>query len=457
MGDLPDHSTVTKTLIIKNNSPTTKHINFYSLCDCLVIKPTSVNIEEYSSVSLKISLTPEGYEEISRHLLVDYNGEKSYIQVYATLPQPPDKPLTGGCPECEKKERALKAEESAKEILDNWVVTDIYYSPGCKTCEDFINLEIPKLEMELSREVSVNKFNVLESKNLERLEERLKSLNVSMVNFPILIFENFVLQGDHVNSEQLKALITNKDQTPEIKDDGYETSIEVIKPLQVFAAGLIDGVNPCAFTTLLFLISSLFYIGRGKKEILQIGMIFSLTIFISYFLVGLGMLNIIRTANYFPLVSTIIRYILIVGLVLLALYSFYDAWLVKKGRTGDIKLQLPKKLKKRIHKTIKENTRKRGLITGTIIIGIMVTIFELSCTGQVYLPIIAYIIKIEGSLSAYAYLSLYNLAFILPLLIVFVAIYTGTTNQRLINWFQGRLFWIKVMLGLFFLTMIIFL
>lgn len=457
MGDLTDFNTVHKTLTVTNNSSTTKQINFYSLCDCLVISPTSGFIEANSSKSFEIFLTPEGYEEISRHLLVDYSGDKSYIQVYATLPLPPEKPLTGGCPECEKKEQALQAEESAKGILENWIITDIFYSPGCKTCEDFINNHIPQLESELSREISVNKFNVLESSNLELLEERLQELNIPMSEFPILIFNNQVLQGDDVTAENLKNIIINTQNTTLKEESTYETPLEVIKPLQVFVAGLIDGVNPCAFTTLLFLISSLFYIGRGKKEILQIGLIFSLTIFISYFLVGLGMLNIIRTANYFPMVSSIIRYILIIGLVLLALYSFYDAWLVKKGRTGDIKLQLPKQLKKRIHKTIKENTRKRGLITGTIIIGVMVTIFELSCTGQVYLPIIAYIIKIEGSLSAYAYLSLYNLAFILPLLVVFIAIYKGTTNQNLINWFQGRLFWIKVMLGLFFLTMILFL
>lgn len=454
MGDLPDYSTAISRLTITNDSNNSKNITFYSLCDCLEISPNSGLIEANSSMDFTLSLTPEGYEEISRHILVDYEGEKSYIKVYADLPQPPEKPLTGGCPECEKKEKAASEQEKAKIMLENWVITEIYYSPGCKTCEEFISKEIPLLEEILEREISVNRVNILEADNLLSLENRLKDLNISMTNFPILIYNNKVLQGEDVNSEKLEALINNSSSESQ---KPYNSSLEVVKPLQVFLAGLIDGVNPCAFTTLLFLISSLFYIGRGKREILQIGLIFSLTIFLSYYLVGLGMLNVVRTANYFPIVAQIIRYLLILGLIVLAVYSFYDAWLVKSGKTKEVKLQLPKKLKRKIHQTIKDNTRKRGLITGTIIIGIMVTIFELSCTGQVYLPIIAYIIKIEGSLSAYAYLTLYNLAFILPLLIVFVTIYRGTTNERLVTWFQNRLFSIKIILGLFFLTMILFL
>lgn len=445
IGDLQNHNKASKTLEITNNKNIDLNITFFSLCDCLEVTPLSAIISPGDTFSFKVSLEPEGYDYISRHLLLDQNGEKSTIRVYANLPAAPDKPLTGGCPLCEEKEKEAQAESGVRSILNNWIITDIYYSPGCKTCEDFIN--------ELSTDISLNKHNILDPIELELLERRLKKLNISLKAFPIVITNNRVLQGDNVTIEEF-----NKIQLEEQidTDDSYIEGIEYLKPIPIFLAGLLDGVNPCAFTTLLFLISSLFYIGRGRKEILRIGILFSVTIFFSYYLVGLGMLNIVRTANFFPIVSRIIKYVLITSLLILGILSFYDAYLVKKGITSEMKLQLPKSLKKQIHKVIRDNTRNRGLIIGTIIIGIMVTIFELTCTGQVYLPIITYIIKIEGTFSSYFYLTLYNTGFIIPLLIVFITVYKGTTNQKLIDWFSNKLFLIKILLGLLFLSMILF-
>ncbi len=445
LGDLQNHDKITKTLEITNSNKTDLNITFFSLCDCLEISPVSTTIAPGDTFSFNVSLEPEGYEYISRHLLVDQNGQKSTIKVYANLPAAPDKPLTGGCPLCEVKEKEAQAESGAQSILENWIISDIYYSPGCKTCEDFIN--------EVSSDISLNKHNILEPKELELLENRLRKLNISLKAFPILITKNRVLQGVNVNIEEFNKIL-NEEQIE--TDDSYIEGVEYLKPIPIFLAGLLDGVNPCAFTTLLFLISSLFYIGRGKKEILRIGIIFSATIFLSYYLVGLGLLNIVRTANFFPIVSLVIKYVLISALLILGIFSFYDAYLVKKGTTSQMKLQLPKSLKKRIHKVIRNNTRNRGLIFGTIIIGIMVTIFELTCTGQVYLPIITYIIKIEGTFSSYFYLTLYNTGFIIPLLIVFFTVYKGTTNQKLMDWFGNKLFLIKILLGLLFLSMIPF-
>ncbi|MGL1891092.1 MAG: DUF1573 domain-containing protein [Spirochaetaceae bacterium] len=454
LGDLPNLEKVSTVLELTNKKDEEILITLYSLCDCLVVSPISTTINPGETKQITFSLTPEGYDEISRHALIDINGEKSKIKIYAKLPAPPEKPLTGGCPECAKKEKEIADLESATHLMDTWLITDIYYSPGCTTCEEFIDNTVPMLEKDLNKTITVNKHNVLESSELENLESRLKELDVPLSGFPVLIYNSHVLQGEDVSGDQFTQII-NGDNTLEQKE-GYVDGIDYLKPIPIFLAGLLDGINPCAFTTLLFLISSLFYIGRGKKEILQIGIIFSATIFFSYYLVGLGFLNIIRTANFFPIVSEIIKYILILALSILGIMSFYDAYLVKKGVSTEMKLQLPRSLKKRIHSVIRENTRTRGLIIGTIIIGVMVTIFELTCTGQVYLPIIAYIIKIEGNLSSYFYLTLYNVGFIIPLLIVFLTVYKGTTNQKLAEWFKTRLFYIKILLGLLFLSMIFF-
>lgn len=455
LGELSNYNKTTKELSIKNNSSEDKEFLFYSLCDCLTIEPRQYNIKPNEVKIFKVSLVPEGYDSISRHFLVDINGDKTKLRVFAKLPKPPTNITTSGCLGCLENEKEIADTKGAINLLNKWLIMDIYYSPGCTTCEEFIAEQIPTIEKTLEKNITINKHNVLESETLFTLENRLKTLNTPLEEFPILIFDNKVLQGSDVNENSFIKLYSSEEISK--PDNDYKETIEYLKPAPILFAGLIDGINPCAFTTLLFLISSLFYVGRGKKEILYIGIIFSATIFVSYYLVGLGMLNIVRTANFFPTVSIIIKYILIVALITLGILSLYDAYKVKKGQLNSIKLQLPKSLKKRIHTVIKKNTRSRGMILGTIIIGVMVTIFELTCTGQVYLPIIAYIIKIEGSFSAYFYLTLYNLGFIAPLLAVFFTIYKGTTNQKIVTWFQNRLFLIKILLALFFFSMIIFL
>lgn len=455
LGEFSNYNKITKEITIKNSSVNTKEYQFFSLCDCLEVEPKRTSIKPNEIKTFKISLLPEGYDSISRHFLVDIDGEKTKLRIYANLPEPPEIITSGGCLGCLENEKEIQDIEGANKILNNWLIMDIYYSPGCTTCEDFITEQVPEIEKKLDKKITINKFNALEPTSITKLENKLEILNIQLEEFPILIFEGKVLQGSDVNID--KFINTYNSESLTSKDSKFIQNIEYLKPAPILFAGLIDGINPCAFTTLLFLISSLFYVGRGKKEILYIGIIFSITIFISYFLVGLGMLNIVRTANFFPLISNIIKYILIIALVTLGLFSIYDAIKIKKGDTSSLKLQLPKSLKKRIHSVIRKNTRSRGMITGTIIIGVMVTIFELTCTGQVYLPIIAYIIKIERNFSSYFYLILYNLGFILPLLIVFFTIYKGTTNQKLVTWFQNRLFLIKILLALFFFSMILFL
>ena len=78
--------------------------------------------------------------------------------------------------------------------------------------------------------------------------------------------------------------------------------------IPVFLAGLLDGINPCAFTTLIFLISYLRLLGRRGREVLKIGFSFTLAVFVSYFLIGLGFFQALRLADSFSLVSRIIRF-----------------------------------------------------------------------------------------------------------------------------------------------------
>ena len=170
--------------------------------------------------------------------------------------------------------------------------------------------------------------------------------------------------------------------------------------LPVIAAGLIDGINPCAFTTLIFLLASLALAGRGRREVLVIGALFSLAVFLSYFLIGLGLFAALRAATAISLVSVLLRWALVGVLFVFAGLSVYDYALIRAGRPTEMLLQLPSSFKKRIHASIRTRVRIAAIAGSSLVLGFLVSVFEFACTGQVYLPLLGYLARMHRQLDA---------------------------------------------------------
>ena len=63
--------------------------------------------------------------------------------------------------------------------------------------------------------------------------------------------------------------------------------------------------------------------------------------------------------------------------------------------------------------------------------GFMVSILDFACTGEIYLPTLIFISNVpEFRANALVYLLLYNLMFVVPLILVFLFTYWGTSSQR---------------------------
>jgi cytochrome c biogenesis protein CcdA len=82
--------------------------------------------------------------------------------------------------------------------------------------------------------------------------------------------------------------------------------------------------------------------------------------------------------------------------------------------------------------------------------GVVVALFELGCTGQIYFPTLTYIIRIEKESRGYAYLALYNVGFIASLVAVFVLSYFGVRSQRLSAVFRRNMAGVKLATALLF-------
>jgi hypothetical protein len=222
----------------------------------------------------------------------------------------------------------------------------------------------------------------------------------------------------------------------------------------VLSAGLIDGINPCAFATLIFFISYLTMMGRKRREILWVGLGFSGAVFGTYLLIGFGILSFIQHLSFLPVFSRIV-YLITIGIALvLGIYSLYDYIQLKRGRPSEMKLQLPDFLKKRIHKTIREGSQSPRYFIAAVTAGFIVSILEFTCTGQVYLPTILFVTNIPAlRASAISYLLLYNLMFIIPLLAIFGIVYWGVTSEQLALFLKKRATTIKLITSLLFFAL----
>ena len=342
-----------------------------------------------------------------------------------------------------------------------------FHQYGCRECQRVFHL-IRYVEKKHPA-VVVREFDLSRKENQEINEAIGRRFNVPEER-RLLTATLFIgaecLQGREITLERIEARIARYAATgspcpweigAEDLAAGRRSALDRFRsfgPAAVAAAGAIDGINPCAFTTVVFLVSYLAFIGRRRREILLAGISFTLAVFLTYFLVGGGLFAFLRRLPARSLLPVLLT-AAVGGLALgLGVLSFLDFLKARRGDFRGIALQLPEPVKGRIRLTISREMRRRGLLPAAFAAGFAVSVLELACTGQVYLPTITLIAgREEMRRAGLAYLLLYNAAFIMPLAAVFLAAYFGAASQRLADFARRRVAAVKLLTAVFFLVL----
>jgi thiol-disulfide isomerase/thioredoxin len=358
-----------------------------------------------------------------------------------------------------------------------------FYQKGCPKCDRanaLLKYMVKKYPQLIIKEIDLN------TPDGKRLNETLSNrLNLPMekrlIAPSIFVGNDYLLPGEiteskveelirkygeksaPVNASESNPELSPPTPSPEETRKAEESIVRRFKSFGVLAillAGLMEGMNPCALATLVFFISYLTMVGRKRREIFWGGLVFSGTGFITHLLIGIGILSFVQHLSFLPLFSQIVYFITFVFALLLGIFSLYDYIQLKKGRPSKMKLQVPNFLKKRIHQFIrvrsdvleanKESPSIRFLLAA-VVIGFMVTLFQSTCTSQVYLPTILFVANIPSLRgSAVFYLISYNFVYILPLLFIFGIVYWGVTSEQLSFFLQKRASTIKLLTSAFF-------
>ncbi len=346
---------------------------------------------------------------------------------------------THGCLDCEGKKAALK----------EWVSKVPHLRIGA--------FDLSKEENKTLNEALFQIYHVPESKR------------EGIVKF--YIGEDY-LMGDDYGYENFQKLVSKyqgkearppwEKVTQEALKNGEQRIVERFKQFSLSAvliAGFIDGINPCAFATIIFLVSYLTFIGKKSREILFYGVIFTLGVFIAYLLAGMGLMAGLRQLSGFPKITKGIYLVIAVFAFVLGVVSLYDYILFRRGQMAKWKLQLPASFKKRVHQIIREGTQSQSAgYLGTFALGFVIAATEVICTGQVYLPTIGYIMTIPKlRVHAFFNLVLYNVMFIIPLVAIFVAVFFGVTSDRMALLTKQHTGTVKLLTAILFMGLGVFL
>lgn len=328
---------------------------------------------------------------------------------------------------------------------------EYYYSPTCESCLDFLREALPRIAEAERRSFTIKRRNIMMSADFEALQAALRERGLEFLGVPVLVGPSGVLQGEAAIAAGLSDFLSadravSSRSAPLGVVSGSPVGPGLDRPAlaAVLAAGFVDGINPCAFSTVVFLLSSLALAGAGRATLVRTGIAFCAGVFGAYFAVGLGAFAALRGGESLPVFSAVFRWATVALLGVGAVLSLIDARRALRGESSAMILQLPSAAKRRIHDLVRGYRRGGAAAVGALALGAAVSVLELGCTGQVYLPTLVYLARSEGGFANLAFLALYDLAFILPLLAVFLAASRGISSRAVAAFFSARIHVVKI-------------
>ncbi len=194
-----------------------------------------------------------------------------------------------------------------------------------------------------------------------------------------------------------------------------ETAISTAQgalPLPLFiTTGVISGVNPCVFSVLIFLMSTLALTG-SRARTLAIGVTYIATVFVVFFLSAIAVVSFVRIigAQNLALAKTGIGiFLLIVGIVSIKDFFWYNRW---------FSFKIPTFTKHSI-----STLGKTGSFLAIITLGFIATIAALPCTIGPFTFFSANYLSSMTTMENNFYTGLFTLAFSVPMIVLFVAMY----------------------------------
>lgn len=208
----------------------------------------------------------------------------------------------------------------------------------------------------------------------------------------------------------------------------------------VAITGFLDGIHPCAIAILVFFIAFLLTLQRSTKNILTLGLVYIFVIFLTYLAIGVGLLSGMMLFGQHHFFAKLGSWLLIfLGLVNVKAYFF------PKFKLG---FKMPRVSNEKI-KLLLQKATLPTIIAAAFLVGLC----SVPCSGGIYAAITALLASKTTYFTGLLYLLLYNLMFVMPLIILLALATNPYTLVKLGEWQQKHKKTQKLVMGLFMIIL----
>ena len=319
--------------------------------------------------------------------------------------------------------------EGHEEIVD--VV--YFYGVGCPHCA---KLELFLEDIEDKYNINIVDYEVYQNQTNRELAIKLaEEYGDSFRGVPMTFIGDQVFIGfsDAIGEQieaKIQACLENCCDSPlekvKLCEAGKATFKKLTLPVVITAAA-VDAINPCAFAVLIILLTTILA-AKQRRKVITAGLAFSFSIYISYFLMGLGLYSAIQAAGLTHMFYAVVAVLaILIGLFNLKDYLWYGKWFV---------MEVPQSWRPKMKMLLKGVTS----VPGAFLIGFVVSLFLLPCTSGPYIVILGLLARATTRNVAILYLLFYNFIFVLPMLIITAVIGFGfATTEEAEEWRQKKL------------------
>ena len=179
---------------------------------------------------------------------------------------------------------------------------------------------------------------------------------------------------------------------------------------------MVDSANPCGLSVLVFLLIPMAVAG-SRKRILLVGGVYIAAMFLFHLFVGIGLFSVFSLSGLSRIFA------LIGGAIALILGIITITDVIRNKETFILSIPESKK-------GLLGNYIRIASLPAAFILGILAGILGFSCTGGIYISILAIMGTEMTVMSGLPWLALYNIVYILPLILITLLIAYGISPER---------------------------
>ena len=259
------------SIFVRNDNEKPLKVKITSACECVTVTAGDVIIPGNGSMEVTGFFDSTDYSgQTDKILIIEYTDQQGgqhrdfTVMGLNILVEEADSGDAGKveieCTTCSEIEHLLQKERAKKAALaklgqnsdlngkldDRVITASIFYSAGCRECDEFIREFIPEIERDYSIRVDLQEINIMEKSGFEQMSQELDDRGVNeVVEMPVLIVGRMIFQGfseieDGLLSAAKGELISEEGLSSKRKSDSDSaagTFFKAAAPIPVFLAG----------------------------------------------------------------------------------------------------------------------------------------------------------------------------------------------------------------------------